>query len=608
MSTHVLRRFSALLLLLLLLAACEIEGGVPEPTVLPTANLSAEVATAQAQPTPMPTSAAVAEAVAARRDTWVVGLLEAPGDLYPYPASASTRRTLAPISELLFPSPVLSVGYGYTSTGVLERIPTLENGDAQIKRADVYLDVAGNITTTVTDIITQVNQLEVTFRWNQRLAWSDGTPVTAADSVFAYELAKAAPPGDDARLLLDQIVAYEQVDEHTTRALLKPDLTGWTYFLNYWTPLPRHLLQGVDPATIRETPFAQQPVGYGPYMIEEIGPGEIHMVRNPHYYSDPPPVSRVTIAILRDLDAVDANLANGNLDLASTDRVAPEQVPALDQTAASGMDVQYASNPIWEHIDFNLDVPILQDIRVRRAIAVATNRQRMSDTLYGGRAPVLESWVLPGQAEAAPLDQITRYAYNQDEARTLLEEAGYTDPDGDGIRSSSEVSLTLQLFTSDGPVRERVAQLFKEDMRAVGIDIEVITLTSAELFAPDGPLFQRQFELALYAWIASPDPGGLQMWGCLSVPSEQNSWTGDNFVGWCFRDADRAIREATTTLDLEARRAAYLKQQQLWTQELPSLTLFQRISAAIIAPGIEGPRPDPLAPITWNITSWRRSQ
>ncbi|MFO7170544.1 MAG: peptide ABC transporter substrate-binding protein, partial [Chloroflexota bacterium] len=154
----------AALALPLILAACAIEGGVPEVTPTVEQVLG-----------PPPTSAAVAEQLATRQDTWEIGLQDAITDLYPYPQSAAAARTSAPVVELLFPSPILTYGYGYTTTGVLERIPTIENGDVEVRKADVYLDIAGNITTTVTDVITQVEQLAVTFRWNPRLTWSDGT-------------------------------------------------------------------------------------------------------------------------------------------------------------------------------------------------------------------------------------------------------------------------------------------------------------------------------------------------------------------------------------------------------------------------------------------------
>jgi peptide/nickel transport system substrate-binding protein len=92
------------------------------------------------------------------------------------------------------------------------------------------------------------------------------------------------------------------------------------------------------------------------------------------------------------------------------------------------------------------------------------------------------------------------------------------------------------------------------------------------------------------------------------VPSPENGWSGDNFAGWCFRDANQAILAAVTSLDPAERKAAYLRHQQLWTQEVPVLPLYQRLSLAIIAPDVHGPQPDPLAPITWNIASWRRER
>jgi peptide/nickel transport system substrate-binding protein len=593
------RLLCALTGLSLLLVACTIEGGVPRtpPTVVP-ATIG-----------PAPTSAAVAEANAAREDTWIVGLQDQPRDLYPYARTPTAQRAAAPITELLFPTPVLAFNYGYTSTGVLDRIPTLENGDAAIRKSDVYLDAAGNITTTTTEIITQVDQLVVTFHWNPKLTWSDGQPVTADDSVFAYELAKAAPPNDEARDRLAQLISYERVDDHTTRATLRPDFISSTYFLSYWTPLPRHLLKDVAPDKVRESEFARKPVGYGPYAIESRTDKQIHMERNGHYFGPPPAATHLEIAFVGDLDLLRSGLLNGNLDAIATDRPEIEQFAALDEDASKGLaQVSYLRNPIWEHIDFNLDVPALQDIRVRHAIALGTDRQAMADALFGGRVWVLDSWVLPGQAEAAPPDQLARYDYNPDEARKQLDEAGYTDPDGDGIRSSPDgITLTLGLMTTDNnPIREAIATRFQADMHAIGIGVDLQPLPTDQLFDPGGPLFQRQFDLVLFGWIAGSDPGGLLLWSCNAVPSPDNGWAGDNFAGWCFRDADRAIRQAVTSLDPAQRTAAYVRQQQLWSQELPSLPLFQHLSLAVVAPGVQGPQPDPLAPLTWNIASWKR--
>jgi peptide/nickel transport system substrate-binding protein len=581
-------------------AGCTIEGGAPIATP-----------TEPAAPLQQQTDQVASEALAARTDTWMVGLLDQPANLYPYQASPTAQRAAAPVTELLFPSPILAFNYAYTTTGVLEQVPTLENGDAQLQKSDVYLDAAGNITTTVTEVITQVDQLVVTYRWNRDLAWSDGTPVTAADSVFAYEVARAAPPNGEALDRLADTITYEAVDEHTTRAVLQPDLTGTTYFLTYWTPLPRHLLQDIPLDQIRVSDFASNPVGYGPYAIEERAQGQIRMVRNEYYFGTAPAASHLTISFLPSVELLHANLLNENLDVVAADRIPVEQFDVLDRDSdVDNLQVAYTPNPVWEHIDFNLDIQLLKDVRVRRAIAYGTNRQAMADQLFKGHSPVLDSWVLPGQLEAAPPDQITRYPYNPDQARALLDEGGYVDSDGDGIRSSpDDVTLTLQLMTTENtnnPIRATVAQQFQQDMRAIGIDVDIAEVPADELYAEDGPLRLRQFELALFGWSAAPSAAGRSLWSCNAIPSAKNGWSGDNFSGWCFRDASQAILKGSTSLDLTERRDAHIRQQQLWTQELPSLPLFQRLSFAATAPALRGPRLDPFAPITWNVAEWRR--
>ncbi|MCS6842047.1 MAG: peptide ABC transporter substrate-binding protein [Roseiflexus sp.] len=583
----------------IVLVGCTIEGGVATPTPIPATSSTG----------PIPTSAIIGERIAERSDTWIIGTLDLPSDLYPYPQSAATRRATASITEVLFPSPILTYDYAYTVTGVLERIPTLENGDVELRKVDAYLDATGALTTTVTDVVTQVDQLVITFRWNPRLRWSDGTPVTADDSVFAYELAKAAPPGDAAAELLAKTAAYEKVSDHTTRAVLRPDYVGAAYFMSYWTPLPRHLLQGVDPARVRESAFARQPVGYGPYMIVERTATELRFERNPYYFGPAPAASRLVFREFADLELLRANLLNGNLDLGIADRISPTVLERFDADAAEGtLQVITIPSPVWEHILFNLDVPVLQDIRVRRALAYGTNRQAIADALFGGRTPVLDSWVLPGHKLAAPPDQLTRYPYDPDRARQLLEEAGYTDSDGDGVRVSSDgITLTLQLLTTQGSeVRREIARRFQDDMRAIGVQIDINEAPPDEMFASDGPLYLRQFDLALFGWIAGPEPGGLQLWSCAAVPGESNNYRGENFAGWCFRDADRAVRTADTTLDPVERAAAYLRQQQLWTQELPAIPLFQRLSIVVAAPSVRGLAPDALAPVTWNVAAWKR--
>jgi peptide/nickel transport system substrate-binding protein len=171
------------------------------------------------------------------------------------------------------------------------------------------------------------------------------------------------------------------------------------------------------------------------------------------------------------------------------------------------------------------------------------------------------------------------------------------------------VTLTLQLLTTDTPpLRQEIAEQFKKDMANIGVQIDIRTLPTDEMFSRSGPLFQRKYELALFGWAASPYAGGLSLWSCASVPSESNGWSGENIPGWCFRDADRAIRDGVSTLDASERREAYITQQKLWTQELPALPLFQRLGLVAARPGVHGLQPDAFAPLTWNIAAWQREE
>jgi peptide/nickel transport system substrate-binding protein len=586
-------QFLLVLCLLYGLSACQIEGGARQ---LPTGTVSrpsAAVPTATAPPVSSP--------VAALR----IGLPDEPGALLPYHRDTTVERIAAPVSELLFPAPLLAVNYHYTTTGVLTTVPSFANGDIALTTTQLYLDATGVVTTTATDAITEVQQLSVTYRWNPDLRWSDGTAVTAADSVFAYELARSGALGQEANAKLALLDRYEQVDAHTTRAILKPDFTDPAYITSFWTPLPRHLLANVDPAQLLEGEFARMPLGYGPYQLVEREVGSIRLERTP-YAVVPATVETVIFLFRDDAEMLRSAVAGGSIDVALIEQPTPELFGATEGDASLRMSA--APNPIWEHLDFNLDVPLLQDIRVRRAIAHGTDRQAMIATLLGNTGNPLESWVVPGQWAAAPADQLTRYAYDPEAAKRLLDEAGIIDSNADGLRETAGTTATLRLYTTAGSaLRLAAAERFRADMAAIGLDIEIVSLPSEQLYSSEGPLYRRQFELALFAWIATPDPRGWERWSCAGVPNEGNGWTGNNFVGWCFFEADKAIRTATTALDRSEREGAYIRQQQLFTQELPVLPLFQRVSVVLSSPTLSGPRPDPTAPLTWNIQEWRRN-
>lgn len=592
----------------LLLGACELQGGVERPTVVGLAPTAAEQV-----PTPdivEPEAEDPFAAAPSGEGSLRIGMLSDPGDMLPYHSDSADERLTAPMTQLLFPEPLLPIGYTYSTTGVLERVPSFANGDVTLELVEVFRDEQGALSSEPTDTITEVQQIHVVFRWNPELRWSDGTPLTAGDSLFAYELARQIDLGQAAQSKLDLIERYEQLDAHTTRAVLRPDFIDPAYVTTYFTPLPRHILAEINPQDFYSSEFVFLPVGYGPYQIAERDQTKLRMIRNPHYPGPPSQFESISFMFRDNPELLWSAVAGGSLDLVAFDQPQSELLATIRVEAERGaLQVSATASPIWEHLDFNLDVELLQDIRVRRAIAHAINREAIAHDLLGGYGRILESWIIPDQWAAAPLDALTRYPYDPAEAHRLLDEKGLVDSSGDGLRELNGEPVTINLLTTQGsPLRLAIAERIRDDLAAIGFALAIQELPTAALYSPDGPLFRRSFELALFAWIAGPDPRGWERWSCAGVPSASNNWTGNNFSGWCFFEADRAIRTATTSLDRNERTEAYLRQQQFFTQELPVLPLFQRVDLVLSNPRLDGVSVDPTAPFTWNIKQWVRNE
>ena len=299
------------------------------------------------------------------------------------------------------------------------------------------------------------------------------------------------------------------------------------------------------------------------------------------------------------------------MDVGTLERIPQELFAYLDQDQQSGAaNVTYLPGPVHEHLDLNLNDERLQDPRVRQALAHAIDRQGMIDALFGSKVKPLWSWILPEQrAFYAGDEQLTRYPFDPGRANTLLDEAGLTDKNGDGVRElANGQPFTMTLLTTDTPQRTAMAERIAENLKAVGLQAEPELQPIDQFYSPTGPLYRRTFQLALFAWIAGADPGGLPLWSCNAVPLQENGFTGNNFSGWCFEAAEWPLRRANSTLDQRTRAQDYLKHQQLWTQEVPVIPLFQRPLAAIVRPRVQGVSPDPLAPITWNIDQWTGAQ
>jgi peptide/nickel transport system substrate-binding protein len=486
------------------------------------------------------------------------------------------------------------------------------------------LSAAGHEVVFEGGVIT-MTQMAVTFTLRTDVTWADGQPLTAGDSRYSFELAGAFD-NPTLRMLLDRTRSYDAVDERTVVWIGVPGHRDSLYLRNFYHPLPRHVWGGSDAEQLFSAEVAhRKPLGWGPFVVEEWVEGEyIKLVRNSRYFRASeglPHLDRVIFRFVPDLQQALDLLAAGECDLVSQDLIEGSDLAPLLEAADAGT-VQLVASPSseWEHLDFAVGPAewvsyshfFRDDVRVRQAIAQCVDRERIVREVfpYGG-AGVVHSYVPPDHPLYAG-GQLYHWDYDPAGGMSLLEEVGWLDEDGDGIREAHGVtgvtnrvpfSVTL-LTTSDYPPREQTAQILSENLAACGIGLAAEYLPVEEFFAdgPDGLVFGRQFALALFSWMNGLDaPCGLYLSN--EIPGPENWWAASNNPGYASDDYDAACRSALDALPgTEAYTRFHHEAQRILSYDLPVLPLYSVPKLVAVRPGVSGVTLDPGQYLElWNI-------
>ncbi len=586
--------------------AAESEATATPPPASPTQEAQAPL-----EPTPTPN--------ARRPKTLTIALPQEPKSLYPLGDNSLETRH---IFQALFDGPIDNRGYGYQPV-ILEKLPSLDDGDAQLTEVEV---TAGDMIVDERGGIGEFDgrkrtlpQLEVTFKLKPGLHWSDGTPLTAHDSVFGFHVASDPRSEVSARYTLDRTANYEALDDLTVRWTGLPGFLDPAYFTNFFFPLPQHLLQGMSPSEIATSEFAHRPIGWGPFKIAEWTPGDhLTVVRNERYFRAAEGLPRVDTVIFKfipDTNVLLTQVLTGQVDIAVQDGLPPDSMPLLEQAQDQGMlKLYFATGALWEHLDFNLD-PVggepsfFDDPRVRQAVAYGTDREAMVTQVLWGKSQVWHSYVDPSHAAYPPQGVLAEYPFDPELARALLEQAGWSAKqaspgDGDGIREKDGQAFTITLYTTSGnTMRLLIAQMFQQNMRDIGIDVRLDFKPAPELFAdgPKGVVFGRRFDVAEFAWLTGIEPPAT-LFTCEQIPREDNDWTGWNVSGWCNETYDELAYKAGNTLATGLRLQLFHEAQRIFTSELPVLPLFAHLRMAAALPTVVNFGLDPSASSElWNI-------
>jgi peptide/nickel transport system substrate-binding protein len=619
------------LLLFALITAC----GSQDPTPM-IATPDADTPAPTLSPTPAPTSTPTP--IPPREIT--VCQAEEPNTLFLYGGPSRAARN---VLEAIYDGPIDTQTYQFQPV-ILEKIPSLADGDADLLTVPVQdgdrvtdvnglpvdlkpgvtiLDAAGQETRFETGVVT-MTQMVVTFTLRADVKWADGQRLTADDSRYSYELAGEFD-SPTLRILWDRTLSYDAVDERTVVWSGLPGYRDTLYFNNFYFPLPRHVWGVTEAENLLSAEVAhRKPLGWGAFTVEEWVENErITLVRNPHYFRASeglPYLDRVTFRFVPDLPQALDLLRASECDLITQDVIENGDLTALLGAADAG-EVQLITSPNveWEHMDFGIQPSNLLrrpdffgDVRVRRAIAMCVNRERIAgEALPPTGVTVADSYV----SAEHPLHaggQLQHWSYNPSQALALLEEVGWTDEDGDGVREAKGVpnvaagtpfSVTL-LTTSEQPAREHTARILTEDLAACGIRLGVKRLPAVEFFAdgPDGPIFGRQFDLALFSWLNGLEaPCGLYL--SSQIPGPENWWATSNNSGYSSAEYDATCLAALDALPgTDGYVRFHQEAQHIFSQDLPALPLYFVPKLVAARPGVSGVMLDPTEYLEmWNI-------
>jgi peptide/nickel transport system substrate-binding protein len=544
--------------------------------------------------------------------------------------------------------------YDYQPVGITQ-VPSFDNGGAvqnevEVGEGDKVYDAATDevvtLPTTATVTLNQVEgdpvvldpdatsgtavQLEVTWTLVDGLTWEDGTPVTAADIVFAFETA-ASPDTPASKYTIDRTASFEALDEKTVKWVGLPGFTSGTYFLDaLYNPLPKHLYDGtMTPAEMLEDEQVNRdPLAFGPFKVESWTAGDnITLVKNDTYYRASEGLPKVDTLIYRfipDTNQLIAQLASGECDLGTQDAAFEGSLPLIRQFETQNLLVpQVVAGTVFEHLDFNIlpiegytgfagatlnddGTPIWANVEIRQAITYCIDRQAIVDSATNGAAVVQHTYTAADHPLYAGDDNITIYEFDPAKGLELLAKNGWTDSDGDGVLDKDGTPFSFSHSTRTNPLREKVSQIVQEQLKTNCMIETKIELIGGEYFAdgPDGIVFGRKYDLGEFAWLTGVEPP-CDLYLTTRIPSEENGWGASNNTGYSDPAYDAACNAAINTLDEDVKAQKHAEAQALFTEAMPSIPLFARAKILVHRPEVTGVEMDPTANSEmWNVENF----
>jgi peptide/nickel transport system substrate-binding protein len=420
--------------------------------------------------------------------------------------------------------------------------------------------------------------LEITFTLRSDIHFSEGAPITSDDVIFTYKTIRD-PNVDAARWAqyYSDVESVQRIDERTVKFVMKKVYFKSLDYLSFVDLgiLPKHIYQYANGMQFNQ--HRSEPVGSGPYVFEKWDVGrQILLSRNENYWGRKPHLKKIVFRIItNDLAAVQA-LRSGEVDF-----MRPEPDQYADLCADKEFTDEFRCLEVWDprsgfgYMGWNEDTPFFKDRRVRLAMTSIIDRWSVCRDLLKGQAQVPAG---PFYIYGPLYDpNIKPWPYDLDKAKQLLDQAGWKDTDGDGIRDKDGVAFRFKfMFVSGRGLHEQLAKHLKDQAAKVGIEV-IADPYEWSVFLTR--LIDRKFEAVTLAWFSDVTEDPYEMFH-----SSQIGNRGSNFVGFDNKEADKIMEQARSTLDESGRIKMYWRLDQIIHYEQPYTFLYTRPEQRFLQP------------------------
>jgi peptide/nickel transport system substrate-binding protein len=411
----------------------------------------------------------------------------------------------------------------------------------------------------------------ITYHLRRDAKWSDGVPFGADDVRFSVDVVRNPANNEQTHLGFDQIVRVDAPDPYTVVFKLMRPYSG--FFVNFFSSggaspciLPKHLLGGLR--DINNAPYNALPVGIGPFKYVSWKRAEsVEMVPDPLYFGRKPKLQRVVFKVIPDRNTTLTQLTTHEIDLwANMPAAYYDRVRALP-----GVAVLRHASYAFNHMDFQMQHPVLRDVTVRRALRLALDRATIRDKVRHGVGILQETPFAPQH----PLHvDLPRVPYDAGAANRLLDAAGWKrGPDGVRAKGGQRLDFGVAIV-SGSPDADAILELMRASWTQIGVRFDVKHYPSPLFFAPlqtGGILYGGKFDVALFGWTTNPNGDLTNLFACDRVPPR-----GQNIPRYCSRDADAAMKRFLLTYDFAQQRAASRTVQEALVRDVPTIVLDAR--------------------------------